>query len=115
MEYRTLHWKGDATGSLWMIDQTLLPTEFREIECWTAEGVWEAIKMLRVRGAPAIGVAAAMGIALGALHVETDDWDKFPMSDVLNLSGWINVAKRRGLRISDILFGKTTSTLCFLN
>lgn len=65
MEYRTLHWKGDATGSLWMIDQTLLPAEFREIECWTAEGVWEAIKVLRVRGAPAIGVAAAYGLVCG--------------------------------------------------
>lgn len=48
-----------------MIDQTLLPTEFKEIECWTAEGVWEAIKMLRVRGAPAIGVAAAYGVVAG--------------------------------------------------
>ncbi len=48
-----------------MIDQTLLPTEFKEIDCWTAEGVWEAIKMLRVRGAPAIGVAAAYGVVVG--------------------------------------------------
>ncbi|GAB5444764.1 MAG: S-methyl-5-thioribose-1-phosphate isomerase [Fuerstiella sp.] len=65
MDYKTLHWKGDATGSLWMIDQTLLPVEFKEIECWTAEGVWEAIKTLRVRGAPAIGVAAAYGVVVG--------------------------------------------------
>ncbi len=48
-----------------MIDQTLLPTEFKEIECWTAEGVWESIKVLRVRGAPAIGVAAAYGVVIG--------------------------------------------------
>ena len=65
MHYQTLHWKGDATGSLWMIDQTLLPEEFKEIECWTAEGVWEAIKVLRVRGAPAIGVSAAYGVVVG--------------------------------------------------
>lgn len=65
MEYQTLHWKGDATGSLRMIDQTLLPTEFKEIDCWTVEGVWEAIKKLRVRGAPAIGVAAAYGVVVG--------------------------------------------------
>ena len=63
--YQTLSWKGDATGSLWMIDQTLLPVEFREIECATVEVVWEAIKVLRVRGAPAIGVAAAYGVILG--------------------------------------------------
>lgn len=65
MNYQTLHWEGDATGTLWMIDQTLLPEEFKEIECWTAEGVWEAIKVLRVRGAPAIGVAAAYGVVVG--------------------------------------------------
>ena len=65
MDYQTLHWKGDATGTLKMIDQTLLPNEFREIECWTTEGVWEAIKALRVRGAPAIGVAAAYGVVIG--------------------------------------------------
>jgi methylthioribose-1-phosphate isomerase len=61
----TLHWVGGADGSLWMIDQTLLPGEFREIECPDIETVWEAIKMLRVRGAPAIGVAAAYGVCVG--------------------------------------------------
>lgn len=48
-----------------MIDQTLLPNEFREIECETLESIWEAIKVLRVRGAPAIGVAAAYGVVTG--------------------------------------------------
>lgn len=60
-----MHWQGDATGSLWMIDQTLLPNEFREIECDTVRSIWEAIKVLRVRGAPAIGVAAAYGVVTG--------------------------------------------------
>jgi len=49
-------------GSLYIIDQTLLPTELREIELSTVDAVWEAIKSLRVRGAPAIGVCAAFGI-----------------------------------------------------
>lgn len=48
-----------------MIDQTLLPTELVEIDCRNVETVWEAIKMLRVRGAPAIGIAAAYGICVG--------------------------------------------------
>ena len=61
----TLHWVGGVEGTLWMIDQTLLPGEFREIECPDVETVWEAIKMLRVRGAPAIGVAAAYGVCVG--------------------------------------------------
>jgi len=61
----TLRWVGDANGYLVLVDQTLLPTEFQEIECRSAEAVWEAIKSLRVRGAPAIGLAAAYGICLG--------------------------------------------------
>ncbi len=61
----TLRWVGDHTGRLWMIDQTLLPTELKEIELGSVEAVWEAIKALRVRGAPAIGVAAAYGVVIG--------------------------------------------------
>jgi methylthioribose-1-phosphate isomerase len=49
-----------------MVDQTLLPTEHKEIECRNVGAVWEAIKSLRVRGAPAIGVAAAYGAVIGA-------------------------------------------------
>jgi methylthioribose-1-phosphate isomerase len=65
--FPTLHWVGDAaTGYLKMVDQTLLPTEHLEIECRDVGAVWEAIKSLRVRGAPAIGVAAAYGAVLGA-------------------------------------------------
>jgi methylthioribose-1-phosphate isomerase len=62
---RTLHWVGGSNGHLRLIDQTLLPIEFKEIDCHTAEQVWEAIKSLRVRGAPAIGIAAAYGVCLG--------------------------------------------------
>ncbi len=63
--HRTMHWHGDASGYLTMIDQTLLPIELKEIDCKTVEEVWEAIKMLRVRGAPAIGCAAAYGVVIG--------------------------------------------------
>lgn len=62
---RTLHWTGGPSGHLVMIDQTLLPEQFVEIECRDVETVWEAIRMLRVRGAPAIGIAAAYGVCLG--------------------------------------------------
>src|SRR5260221_2324057 len=62
---RTIEWVGGIDGFVRIIDQTLLPTELRYIDLRTVEQVWEAIKMLRVRGAPAIGVAAAMGVAVG--------------------------------------------------
>src|SRR5437016_2399248 len=61
----TLSWVGGVDGHLRLIDQTLLPLEFREIELTEPEQVWEAIRVLRVRGAPAIGVAAAYGVVLG--------------------------------------------------
>ncbi len=61
----TLHWVGDAAGHLRLIDQTRLPVELVEIECRDVEMLWEAIKTLRVRGAPAIGIAAAYGVCLG--------------------------------------------------
>src|SRR4051794_20949962 len=69
----TLRWLGDVDGHLKLIDQTLLPTEFREIECHDAATVWEAIKSLRVRGAPAIGIAAAYGVCLGLRDAETNN------------------------------------------
>ncbi|MGC6449640.1 MAG: hypothetical protein ACON5G_04070, partial [Pirellulaceae bacterium] len=62
---QTLQWVGDHTGHLTLIDQTLLPTELITIDCSSVEAVWEAIKVLRVRGAPAIGVAAAYGVCVG--------------------------------------------------
>lgn len=61
----TLCWIGDKGGHLMLIDQTKLPVELREIECRRIEDVWEAIKSLRIRGAPAIGIAAAYGICVG--------------------------------------------------
>ena len=61
----TLSWPGCATtGHLVLIDQTQLPEEIRHIECRDVDTVWEAIKMLRVRGAPAIGIAAAYGYVI---------------------------------------------------
>jgi methylthioribose-1-phosphate isomerase len=61
----TIRWIGDERGHLVLIDQTRLPLELVERECRDVETVWEAIKQLRVRGAPAIGIAAAYGMVLG--------------------------------------------------
>lgn len=61
----TISWEGDVRGSLSLIDQTKLPGELVRIPCDDVESVWEAIKQLRVRGAPAIGIAAAYGLVVG--------------------------------------------------
>jgi methylthioribose-1-phosphate isomerase len=63
----TLAWSGDAsTGVLELIDQTRLPGELVILECRDVPTAWEAIRSLRVRGAPAIGIAAAYAAVLGA-------------------------------------------------
>jgi methylthioribose-1-phosphate isomerase len=57
-EIRTVEFRDDA---LWVVDQTLLPLAYQQICITSVEALWEAIRALRVRGAPAIGVAAAFG------------------------------------------------------
>jgi methylthioribose-1-phosphate isomerase len=66
---RTITWIGDTHGYVRLIDQTLLPTKLEYRDCRTVEEIWEAIRNLRVRGAPAIGVAAAMGVVLGMQRI----------------------------------------------
>src|SRR3990172_5937857 len=58
----TIEWNGDAAV---MIDQRKLPSAEVYVTCRTAPEVARAIRSMVIRGAPAIGVAAAMGIALG--------------------------------------------------
>jgi len=60
-------------GTVLILDQTLLPRETRVIEAREVEVVAEAIEMLRVRGAPAIGLAAAYGVTLAAERAIEDD------------------------------------------
>lgn len=67
----------DEKNALVIIDQTLLPGEVRMLSLTRQEDIREAIYMLRVRGAPAIGVAAAIGIYLAALKIETQTYDEF--------------------------------------
>jgi methylthioribose-1-phosphate isomerase len=74
---RTLHWIGGVDGCLRIIDQTRLPVQFVEIDCRDVPAVWEAIKVLRVRGAPAIGIAAAYGVCLGLQDVMNADEPAF--------------------------------------
>jgi methylthioribose-1-phosphate isomerase len=63
-----------------MIDQTRLPREEVYVTCRTYQEVAEAIRSMIIRGAPAIGVAAAMGIAIGARHTPDTDLDReFPV------------------------------------
>src|SRR5438094_10198882 len=62
---RAVEWVGGRDGCLRLLDQTRLPTDVVYRDCRSIEDVWEAIRSLRVRGAPAIGVAAAYGVVIG--------------------------------------------------
>lgn len=68
--FKTIEWKDDR---ILMIDQRKLPVEEVYFECLTFEDVAWAIKNMVIRGAPAIGVASAMGIALGAIKSKRRD------------------------------------------
>ncbi|MDY6854139.1 MAG: S-methyl-5-thioribose-1-phosphate isomerase [Thermodesulfobacteriota bacterium] len=74
MRFKTVEWKGN---SVVLIDQTKLPNEEVYIACKDYVSVANAIKELKVRGAPAIGVVAAMGVALGAKSINTENYDEF--------------------------------------
>ncbi|MBI3871549.1 MAG: S-methyl-5-thioribose-1-phosphate isomerase [candidate division Zixibacteria bacterium] len=63
MKFRTLEWK---SGALYLLDQRRLPNRVETVICRNPDQVSEAIRNLTVRGAPAIGVAAAYGMALAA-------------------------------------------------
>jgi methylthioribose-1-phosphate isomerase len=63
---RTLEWIGGPDGFLRLLDQTRLPAEVLYRDCRKVADVWQAIRKLEVRGAPAIGVAAAYGVVIGA-------------------------------------------------
>jgi len=68
---QSLQWEGRERGILQLLDQTQLPGRVEYLPCRTADDVWHAIKRLSVRGAPAIGIAAAYGVVLGAQPLES--------------------------------------------
>jgi methylthioribose-1-phosphate isomerase len=70
----TVEWKD---GAVRLLDQSRLPGEVVFLECRDYQAVGRAIKELKVRGAPAIGVTAAMGVALGAQSLTETDYDAF--------------------------------------
>ncbi|MBQ7219532.1 MAG: hypothetical protein IJS28_00975, partial [Synergistaceae bacterium] len=67
----------DKDNSLVILDQTRLPNEIITLHLKTQPEVWHAIRTLQVRGAPAIGIAAAFGLYLAAKDIRTDNHAEF--------------------------------------
>ncbi|MGF0039596.1 S-methyl-5-thioribose-1-phosphate isomerase [Peptoniphilaceae bacterium SGI.131] len=76
LAYDTVNYD-DQEKSLVIIDQTKLPNIVEMLHLTKAEDIWEAINVLRVRGAPAIGVSAAIGLYVVCERIMTDDTSKF--------------------------------------
>ena len=76
LEFETLA-LDDAEDALCILDQTKLPGRAEMLSLRTQEEIWKAIHELQVRGAPAIGDAAAIGIYLAAKGFETEDYEEF--------------------------------------
>lgn len=67
---KTIEWSGNCSR---MVDQTLLPYEFKYVNITSGQQMFDAIKKMIVRGAPAIGVAGAHGVALYAQELEKEN------------------------------------------
>lgn len=73
-QFAPVKWENDA---LVLLDQTRLPVETVYLKLTTPEETWASIRHLQVRGAPAIGMAAAYGLYLGIRHSEADTYEAF--------------------------------------
>ncbi len=87
--YQTVSWNN---GKVRLIDQTFLPVTLVYIDCDTVESLWEAIRSLRVRGAPAIGIAAALGVAMAAVQSVTTEREAF-RQEVLRAVEYLRTAR----------------------
>jgi len=79
MIVQAVKWIGGIDGYLELIDQRRLPAEFTRLQCRDVEMLFEAIKTLAVRGAPAIGVSAAYGLVLALQKLDASDSIEKPL------------------------------------
>lgn len=87
------------TDELVIIDQTLLPGTTEIIRLKTAQEIWDAIYLLKVRGAPAIGVAAAMGIYILAKQIKADTYEEF-YAEFIKQKDYLNSARPTAVNLS---------------
>jgi methylthioribose-1-phosphate isomerase len=91
--FETLRWIGGCDGMLELIDQRLLPQRMEYLRCEDPQTLFEAIVTLAVRGAPAIGVAAAYGICLGLRQLPGDAPLRQALEDVEKTAGYLAASR----------------------
>ena len=77
MTYESVSLDDEGEGALVLLDQTKLPNEIKILRLKNLEEIWQAIYKLQVRGAPAIGIAAAFGLYLAAKNIDAEDYEEF--------------------------------------
>ena len=108
-----MEWIGGIDGHLRLLDQTLLPIDVCFIDCMDIATVHEAIRSLRVRGAPAIGITAAMGVLVGLKNIpsgtslkkhyeDTDNYLRTSRPTAVNLFWALDRMKRKFIEVADL-------------
>ncbi|MBS1194389.1 MAG: methylthioribose-phosphate isomerase [Methanomicrobia archaeon] len=98
MEGETIRWEDD-TGEVSLLDQTALPARVRRIRCRDVERLAEAIRRLEIRGAPALGVAGAYGVALAAARSREQDLEPF-LADVSDAAELLRSTRPTAVNLS---------------
>lgn len=98
MDYDTVA-LDEQNDAIVIIDQTKLPYSTEIISLKTQKEIWNAIYLLQVRGAPAIGVTAAMGIYLAAKEIKADNYDDF-YKQFKNASDYLDSARPTAVNLS---------------
>lgn len=99
MNFPTLIW---SKGAVKLIDQTRLPGTLKYIICRDVKTLWQAIKTLQVRGAPALGVAAGFGVLLGIKNFKGSDRQKFE-KEFLQLCDYIGSSRPTAVNLFNVL------------
>jgi methylthioribose-1-phosphate isomerase len=97
---RTAEWVGDVEGHLRLLDQTRLPGEVVFRVCQSVDDVWYAIKTLQVRGAPAIGIAAAYGLVLSLRGVDRSACDSEITKRVANAAEYLRSSRPTAVNLA---------------
>ena len=98
LEYETVDYDRE-NKMLVIIDQTKLPNDIELISMRAAQDIWDAIYELKVRGAPAIGIAAAIGLAVLAEQIEADETSVF-LKGLLSMKDFLNSARPTAVNLS---------------